>query len=182
MYYNGWVPAPSPPLRPPPLCTPPLPHLVCDSGNLPNSRMWNIRSPPLMYSMTKKRWSLVWKQEWRPVRKGGFFCIANTFRSFRVHSTSSSWMIKSFFKLLMAYTSRVPLCSARNTCAWREGFEVVVSVENMAGGSFWLASYPGCLLALSTLHPKKIREEGLGTRLAFGDPNHQKQVSDVTKV
>jgi hypothetical protein len=64
--------------------------------------MWNIKSPPLMYSMTKKRWLVVWKQEWSPVRNGGFSWRARTLRSLSVHSTSSSWTIRSFFKLLMA--------------------------------------------------------------------------------
>ena len=67
------------------------------------------------------------------MRNGGFFCIANTFRSFRVHST-----VIFLDDEVLLQASRVPLCSARNTCAWREGFEVVVSVENMAEGSFWL--------------------------------------------
>ena len=75
-----------------------------------------MRSPPLMYSMTKKRWSCVWKQLCMLVRKGDFFCSANTLRSFSVHSTSSSCTTKSFLRLLMAYTSFVVLCSARNTC------------------------------------------------------------------
>lgn len=77
-------------------------NLVWFSANWPRYRMWNMRSPPLTYSMTKKRCSDVWKQEWRLVRKGGLPCMASTLRSFIVHSTSSSCTIRSFFKLLMA--------------------------------------------------------------------------------
>ena len=40
-----------------------LPDLVWLSEKRPKSRMWNMRSPPLIYSMTKKRCSSVWKQE-----------------------------------------------------------------------------------------------------------------------
>ncbi len=91
-------------------------YLVMSSVNLRSSNMWNMRSPPFTYSMTRNKCSLVWKLECKPVRNGGFFCSDKTCRSFSTPSTSSSSIIKSFFMLLMAYTSLVLLCSAKNTC------------------------------------------------------------------
>ena len=90
--------------------------LVMAAVNVRSSSMWNMRSPPLTYSMTRKRCSLVWKLEWKPVRKGGFFCSDKTCRSLSTPSTSSSFTMRSFFMLFMAYTSFVALCSARKTC------------------------------------------------------------------
>ena len=92
-------------------------HLVWTSENRPSSNIWNMRSPPLIYSITKNRWSRVWKQEWRDVRKGGLPRRARTLLSLRVHSTSSSCTTKSFFNDFIAYTSLDALCSARNTCS-----------------------------------------------------------------
>ena len=45
--------------------------------------------------------SLVWKQEWRLVKKGWFAASARILFSVIVHSTSSSWMITSFFSTWM---------------------------------------------------------------------------------
>ena len=60
--------------------------------------------------------TLVWKHECSAVRNG---CLADNARirfSVMVHSTSSSWIITSFFSTLMAYTSSVPFLSASITC------------------------------------------------------------------
>ncbi|EUB61476.1 hypothetical protein EGR_03540 [Echinococcus granulosus] len=45
----------------------------------------------------------------------GFCCRPNTLFSTTVHSTSSSWIMMSFFNTLIAYTSSVFLCSAKLT-------------------------------------------------------------------
>lgn len=63
----------------------------------------------------------VWKQEWSCVRKGGLSLWANTLFSTIVHSTSSSWITTSFFRILMAYSSSVDFISASITCRHREG-------------------------------------------------------------
>ena len=62
-------------------------------------------------------WSLttVWKHEWRWTRKGGFPDRASTLFSTMVHSTSSSWMIMSFLRILIAYNSSEPFLSANIT-------------------------------------------------------------------
>lgn len=65
--------------------------------------------------MTKYSRSIVWKQECNWTRNGGLLDRANTRFSTIVHSTSSSWMMMSFFRILMAYSSSVPLRSANIT-------------------------------------------------------------------
>lgn len=60
----------------------------------------------------------VWKQEWSAVRKGGLSLWAKTLFSTIVHSTSSSWITTSFFRILMAYSSSVDFISASITCGW----------------------------------------------------------------
>ena len=57
----------------------------------------------------------VWKQEWRWTRKGGFPESAKTLFSIMVHSTSSSWMMTSFLRILIANNSEVPFRSANMT-------------------------------------------------------------------
>lgn len=57
----------------------------------------------------------VWKHECSCVRKGGFSCWARTLFSTIVHSTSSSWITTSFFKIFIAYSSSVVLISASMT-------------------------------------------------------------------
>ena len=61
------------------------------------------------------RRTIVWKQECSCTRKGGLLDMARTRFSIIVHSTSSSWMITSFFRILMAYNSSVPLRSDSTT-------------------------------------------------------------------
>lgn len=61
----------------------------------------------------------VWKQEWSCVRKGGLSLSANTLFSTIVHSTSSSWITTSFFRIFMAYSSSVDFISANITCIWQ---------------------------------------------------------------
>lgn len=58
----------------------------------------------------------VWKQECSCVRKGGLSFWAKTLFSTIVHSTSSSWITTSFFRILMAYSSSVDFISANITC------------------------------------------------------------------
>ena len=58
-------------------------------------------------SLVTKR-TMVWKQEWSCTRKGGLAASASTRFSIMVHSTSSSCMMMSFFRILMAYNSSVP--------------------------------------------------------------------------
>lgn len=50
----------------------------------------------------KKILTMVWKHECNWTRNGGLLGRARTRFSIIVHSTSSSWMITSFFKILMA--------------------------------------------------------------------------------
>ncbi len=64
----------------------------------------------------KKPLTIVWKQECSWTRNGGFWDKANTLFSTMVHSTSSSWMIISFLRILIANRSSVPLRSASITC------------------------------------------------------------------
>uniref|UniRef100_A0A182UYB0 Uncharacterized protein n=1 Tax=Anopheles merus TaxID=30066 RepID=A0A182UYB0_ANOME len=58
---------------------------------------------------------MVWKQECSCTRNGGLLDRARTRFSTIVHSTSSSWMMMSFFRILIAYSSSVPLRSASIT-------------------------------------------------------------------
>jgi len=109
-------------------------YTATGSLNLPNCWIWNIKSPPFTYSITKNKRScknmykfyiqflffqdiltIVWKQECNWTRKGGFSPSARTRFSIMVHSTSSSWMITSFLSILMAYNSSLPLRSASKT-------------------------------------------------------------------
>lgn len=53
------------------------------------------------------------------MRKGGLSLWANTLFSTMVHSTSSSWITTSFFRILMAYSSSVDFISASITCRHR---------------------------------------------------------------
>jgi len=64
--------------------------------------------------------TIVWKQECSWTKKGGLFDSASTRFSTIVHSTSSSWIMISFFKILMAYSSSVPFLSASKTLNWIE--------------------------------------------------------------
>lgn len=57
----------------------------------------------------------VWKQEWRAVRNGCFAERAKIRFSVMVQSTSSSWMMTSFLRTLMAKICPVIFCSAINT-------------------------------------------------------------------
>ncbi|TNN42851.1 hypothetical protein EYF80_046964 [Liparis tanakae] len=57
----------------------------------------------------------VWKHECRYVRKGGLSCWARTLFSTMVHSTSSSWITTSFFRIFIAYSSSVAFISASMT-------------------------------------------------------------------
>ena len=58
---------------------------------------------------------MVWKHECNETRNGGFSGRARTRFSVIVHSTSSSWIITSFFRILMANSSFVTLCSPNKT-------------------------------------------------------------------
>ncbi len=58
---------------------------------------------------------MVWKVECSCVKNGGFPDSANTLFSTMVHSTSSSWITTSFFRIFTAYKSSVPLRSASIT-------------------------------------------------------------------
>lgn len=71
--------------------------------------------------------TMVWKQECSCVRKGGFPARASTLFSTMVHSTSSSWITTSFFRILMAYSSSVPFLSASIT--WKVSTRVPVGVS-----------------------------------------------------
>ena len=55
------------------------------------------------------------------MRKGGFPERARTLFSTMVHSTSSSWITTSFFKILIAYNSSAPFRSASITWGREEG-------------------------------------------------------------
>lgn len=68
--------------------------------------------------------TIVWKQECKYTRNGGFLGSASTRFSAMVHSTSSSWTTTSFFKIFTANTSFVILCSARTTCKEDVKYEV----------------------------------------------------------
>lgn len=57
----------------------------------------------------------VWKQECSCVRNGGLSSKASTRFSTMVHSTSSSWITTSFFRILTAYSSSVPFRSESMT-------------------------------------------------------------------
>lgn len=57
----------------------------------------------------------VWKHECSCVRKGGLSCCARTLFSTMVHSTSSSWITTSFFRIFIAYSSSVAFISASMT-------------------------------------------------------------------
>lgn len=54
------------------------------------------------------------------MRKGGLSLWAKTLFSTIVHSTSSSWITTSFFRILMAYSSSVDFISASITCGRRK--------------------------------------------------------------
>jgi len=70
----------------------------------------------MMMTTMNENSTMVWKQEWRATRKGGRPCIARTRFSIIVQSTSSSWIITSFLRILIAYSSSVPFRSASITC------------------------------------------------------------------
>ncbi|KYN19936.1 hypothetical protein ALC57_07705, partial [Trachymyrmex cornetzi] len=55
------------------------------------------------------------KQECNCTKKGGLLESASTRFSTIVHSTSSSCIMMSFFKIFMAYSSSVPFLSASKT-------------------------------------------------------------------
>lgn len=63
--------------------------------------------------------TLVWKEQYRCVRKGLSQARASTLFSTMVHSTSSSISTTSFFRALMAKYSLCPFSSANST--WDEG-------------------------------------------------------------
>ena len=98
-------------------------HTVCEI--LVNKIVFRIfLNVPMLseaVSLTEKQcniWiqsTMVWKQECRATRKGGFPAMASTRFSIMVHSTSSSWMITSFLRILIAYSSSVPFRSANTT-------------------------------------------------------------------
>ena len=88
----------------------------------PPNGVFLVYSLQLRLRMTSWHWqrtkqhTLVWKQEWRPVRNG---CLADRARilfSVIVHSTSSSWMMTSFLRTFTANTWPLDLCSAIITC------------------------------------------------------------------
>lgn len=79
----------------------------------------------------------VWKQEWSCVRNGGLSCSASTRFSTMVHSTSSSWITTSFFRILIAYSSSVPFLSASITCRKEKGRR-----ENPPGGGGKVTQMP----------------------------------------
>ena len=67
-------------------------------------------------SFWRRTLAFVWKHECRAVKYGCWLAKARMRFSVMVHSTSSSWMITSFFSTLIANTSWVFLCSAIITC------------------------------------------------------------------
>lgn len=79
--------------------------------------------PRLTYLLT-----IVWKQEWSWTKNGGLFDRASTRFSTMVHSTSSSCMMMSFFKIFIAYSSSVPFLSANITCKIRKHNTAVIKV------------------------------------------------------
>lgn len=64
--------------------------------------------------------TMLWKVECSCVKNGGFPANANTLFSTMVHSTSSSWITTSFFRIFIAYRSSVPLRSASITYSEEE--------------------------------------------------------------
>ena len=90
-------------------------YTATGSLNLPHCCIWYIKSPPFTYSITKYSRSMVWKQECSCTKNGGLLDNAKTRFSTIVHSTSSSCIMMSFFKILMAYSSSVPFLSANIT-------------------------------------------------------------------
>ena len=63
----------------------------------------------------KDNFTLVWKHECKEVKNGWLADNAKMRFSVMVHSTSSSWMMTSFLRTLMAKTSSVSLFSANIT-------------------------------------------------------------------
>ena len=85
---------------------------------------------------------MVWKHECSWVRKGGFPDRARTLFSTMVHSTSSSWITTSFFKIFMAYNSSVPFLSANIT--WRDsakGNKWASNLAVMLFSSHWFTAF-----------------------------------------
>lgn len=80
---------------------------------------WIIRPDPTLAESPRVPGGVspttVWKHEWRCVRKGGLSCRARTLFSTIVHSTSSSWITTSFFRILTAYSSSVAFISTSMT-------------------------------------------------------------------
>lgn len=67
---------------------------------------------------------MVWKQECNWTKNGGLDDNAKTRFSTIVHSTSSSWIIISFFRILIAYSSSVPFLSASRT--WNKCIQIKI--------------------------------------------------------
>lgn len=94
------------------------------SLNFPHCCIWNIRSPPLMYSMTKYSRSIVWKHECSWTRNGGLWERASTRFSTIAHSTSSSWSMRD-----RVYTSNIVYWNSyierENKPLWRQQQQIV---------------------------------------------------------
>ena len=78
--------------------------------------LWPKPGSPEVEGSSPQVVTMVWKQECSWVRKGGFPGRASTRFSTIVHSTSSSWMTTSFFRIFTAYSSSVPFRSESMTC------------------------------------------------------------------
>ncbi len=78
----------------------------------------------------------VWKHEWSCVRKGGLSCWARTLFSTMVHSTSSSWITTSFFRIFIAYSSSVAFISASMTFRGTDKGEKIISIDTNCSCSF----------------------------------------------
>lgn len=87
----------------------------CESECVSICDMQKRRKQKLLKPCVCGFYTIVWKHECSWVRKGGFPESARTLFSTMVHSTSSSWITTSFFKIFTAYSSSVPLRSASIT-------------------------------------------------------------------
>lgn len=85
--------------------------------NIFNALWWALWWKVAFYSY---KLTGVWKQEWRFTKKGQL-PYDRTFRSVNAASMSSSCMMTSFLRTLMAYTSLVLFISASITCTHNMG-------------------------------------------------------------
>lgn len=94
---------------------------------------WNKQNAFISDCLVSHQLTMVWKQECSCTRNGGLLERAKTRFSIMVHSTSSSWIMTSFFRILMAYSSSVPLRSANITCVRHEMIHMRIFTLRLKG-------------------------------------------------